>query len=100
MSENLIERYLADLGEIRGTRANVPETSFYPALERLLSDIGKTLSPKVGCVINLANRGAGQTGALSIRSLGTPRRGAGAPVRAAAIIPKSPTPLYQGSPSA
>jgi len=59
MSENLIERYLADLGEIRGTRANVPETSFYPALERLLSDIGKTLSPKVRCVINLANRGAG-----------------------------------------
>ena len=59
MTENLVERYLTDLGEIRGTRANVPETSFYPALERLLSDIGKTLSPKVRCVINLANRGAG-----------------------------------------
>jgi hypothetical protein len=59
MTENLIERYLTDLGEIRGTRANVAETSFYPALERLLSDIGKTLSPKVRCVINLANRGAG-----------------------------------------
>ncbi|MGD0781302.1 MAG: type ISP restriction/modification enzyme, partial [Candidatus Aminicenantales bacterium] len=59
MPENLIERYLTGLGEIRGTRANVPETSFYPALERLLSDIGKTLSPKVKCVINLANRGAG-----------------------------------------
>ena len=59
MTENLVERYLTDLGEIRGTRANVAETSFYPALERLLSDIGKTLSPKVRCVINLANRGAG-----------------------------------------
>jgi hypothetical protein len=59
MPENLIERYLSDIGEIRGTRANVAETSFYPALERLLSDIGKTLSPKVRCVINLANRGAG-----------------------------------------
>jgi len=59
MSENLTERYLTDMGEIRGTRANVPETSFYPALERLLSDIGKSLSPKVRCVINLANRGAG-----------------------------------------
>jgi hypothetical protein len=59
MTENLIERYLTDMGEIRGTRANVAETSFYPALERLLSDIGKTLSPKVRCVINLANRGAG-----------------------------------------
>ena len=59
MSENLIERYLTDMGEIRRTGAHVPETSFYPALERLLSDIGKTLSPKVRCVINLANRGAG-----------------------------------------
>jgi len=47
------------MGEIRRTGANVAETSFYPALERLLSDIGKTLSPKVRCVINLANRGAG-----------------------------------------
>jgi hypothetical protein len=59
MPENLIERYLADLGEIRGTRSNVPETSFYSDLERLLTDIGKSLSPKVRCVINLANRGAG-----------------------------------------
>jgi hypothetical protein len=59
MSENLIERYLTDMGEVRGTRSNVPETSFYPALERLLSDIGKSFSPKVRCVINLANRGAG-----------------------------------------
>ena len=59
MSENLIERYLTDMGEVRRTGSNVPETSFYPALERLLSDIGKTLSPKVRCVINLANRGAG-----------------------------------------
>lgn len=59
MSENLIERYLTDMGEVRGTRSNVPETSFYPALERLLSDVGKNLSPKVRCIINLANRGAG-----------------------------------------
>lgn len=59
MPENLIERYLTDMGEIRGTMSNVAETSFYPALERLLSDIGKNLSPKVRCVINLANRGAG-----------------------------------------
>src|SRR4030042_374970 len=59
MPENLIERYLAAMGEVRGTRSNVPETSFYPALERLLSDIGKNLTPKVRCVINLTNRGAG-----------------------------------------
>jgi len=59
MSENLIEQYLAHIGEIRETRSNVAETSFYPALERLLTEIGKTLTPKVRCVINLANRGAG-----------------------------------------
>jgi hypothetical protein len=59
MADNLIERYLMDMGEIHGTRANVPETSFYPVLERLLSDIGKSLTPKVRCVINPANRGAG-----------------------------------------
>ena len=59
MTESLIERYLTDMGEVRGTRSNVPETSFYPALERLFTDIGKTVSPKVRCVINLANRGAG-----------------------------------------
>ena len=59
MAENLIERYLTDVGEVRGTQSNVPETSFYPALERLLSDIGKSLSPKVRCVIGMANRGAG-----------------------------------------
>jgi hypothetical protein len=59
MPENQIERYLTDMGEVRGTRSNVAETSFYPALERLLSDIGKNLSPKVRCVINLANRGRG-----------------------------------------
>jgi hypothetical protein len=58
MHENPIERYLTDMGEVRGSRSNVAETSFYPALERLLSDIGKRLSPKVRCVINLANRGA------------------------------------------
>jgi hypothetical protein len=59
MPENPIERYLTDMGEVRGTRSNVAETSFYPALERLLSDIGKSLSPEVRCVIHLANRGAG-----------------------------------------
>lgn len=59
MHENLIERYLTDMGEVRGSRSNVAETSFYPPLERLLSDIGKNLSPKVRCVINLADRGAG-----------------------------------------
>ena len=59
MSENVIEHYLTDMAEIHATRANAPETSFYPALEKLLSNIGKGLKPKVRCIVNLANRGAG-----------------------------------------
>jgi hypothetical protein len=59
VAENLVQSYLTDIGKIRGTRANVPETSFYPALERLLIEVGKSLSHKVRCVMTLANRGAG-----------------------------------------
>lgn len=56
---NPVEVYLRDLGEIRSTGANVPETSYYGALEKLLNEIGKSLKPKVRCVLQLANRGAG-----------------------------------------
>jgi hypothetical protein len=59
MHENIVERYLTELGEIMATHAHVAETSFYPALSELLTDIGKTLSPKVRCVIHLSSRGAG-----------------------------------------
>ncbi len=37
----------------------VKETSGYPALSVLLNEVGKTLKPKVRCVINLQNQGAG-----------------------------------------
>ena len=56
---NPLEIYLKDLRDIRSTGAAVAETSFYPALSNLFNDIGKTLKPKVRCVINIANRGAG-----------------------------------------
>jgi hypothetical protein len=56
---NTLEAYLKDLRDIRSTGAAVPETSFYPALANLLDEIGKSLKPRVRCVINLANRGAG-----------------------------------------
>ena len=56
---NPLETYLKELRDIRSTGANVAETSFYPALSTLLNEIGKTLKPKVRCVINIANRGAG-----------------------------------------
>ena len=56
---NPLETYLTDLRDIRSTGAAVAETSFYPALSNLLNEIGKTLKPKVRCVMNIANRGAG-----------------------------------------
>ena len=39
--------------------ASVKETSYYPALSNLFNEIGKRLKPRVRCIINLANRGAG-----------------------------------------
>ena len=56
---NPLETYFRDLRDIRATGAAVAETSFYPVLSNLLNEIGKTLKPKVRCVINPANTGAG-----------------------------------------
>ena len=56
---NPLETYLRELRDIHSTGAAVPETSYYGRLEGLLNDVGKMLKPKVRCVINLANRGAG-----------------------------------------
>jgi hypothetical protein len=53
----LLETYLHDLAMIRGT--GVPETSGYPALSELINALGLTLRPKVRCIINPANAGAG-----------------------------------------
>ncbi len=54
-----IETYLRRMSEIRRTGSAVKETSFYGTLENLLNEIGKSLKPKVKCIINLQNRGAG-----------------------------------------
>jgi hypothetical protein len=56
---NPLEAYLAELRDVHSTGAGVAEASYYPALSNLLNEIGKSLKPKVRCVINLANRGAG-----------------------------------------
>src|SRR5947209_19054613 len=54
-----LETYLHDLHAIRATGAAVKETSFYPPLANLLNTVGQTLKPRVRCVINLKNQGAG-----------------------------------------
>lgn len=56
---NPLETYLKELSEIRSSGAAVQETSYYGPLANLLNEIGKTLKPKVRCIINLQNQGAG-----------------------------------------
>jgi N-6 DNA Methylase len=54
-----LETYLTSLREIRSSGEAVDETSYYGALESFLNDVGKSLKPRVRCVIQLKNRGAG-----------------------------------------
>jgi hypothetical protein len=54
-----LETYLRDLHDIRSTGAAVKETSYYPPLANLLNAVGQTIKPRVRCVINLRNQGAG-----------------------------------------
>jgi len=56
---NHLEIYLRELSEIRSSGAAVKETSYYTCLANLLNEIGKTLKPRVRCIINLQNQGAG-----------------------------------------
>lgn len=54
-----LESYLKSLNAIRLSGQAVPETSYYPAIAELLNELGRSLDPKVSCVINLQNTGAG-----------------------------------------
>jgi Type ISP C-terminal specificity domain/N-6 DNA Methylase len=56
---NPAEAYLTELRDIRASGAAVPETSGYGALANLLNEVGGKLRPKVRCLINLQNAGAG-----------------------------------------
>ena len=54
-----VEIYFQELAHIRSSGAAVPETAYYGALERLFNEVGKTLKPKVRCILSLQNHGAG-----------------------------------------
>jgi Type ISP C-terminal specificity domain/N-6 DNA Methylase len=54
-----LETYLTSLREIRSSGEAVDETSYYGALESFLNEVGKSLKPRVRCVLQLKNRGAG-----------------------------------------
>ena len=53
-----LEAYLSELSANRAA-GSVPETSGYGALANLLNEVGHKLKPRVRCVVNPANRGAG-----------------------------------------
>ena len=56
---NPLEAYLQELHAIRSSGGAVAEASYYAPLGKLLNEVGKSLKPKVECVIQLVNRGAG-----------------------------------------
>ncbi len=55
-----VEAYFAELGRIRATGGATGELSYHPALGTLLNAVGATLKPKVFCVGELADQGAGR----------------------------------------
>ncbi len=56
---NPLENYLQNLYLIRSSGSAVKETSYYGTLENLFNEVGKTLKPRVRCIINIKNQGAG-----------------------------------------
>ena len=51
----ILEEYLSELKAIHASGAGVAETSYYPALSNLFNAVGKTLKPKVRCLMTLKN---------------------------------------------
>lgn len=56
---NPLEAYLHEMAAIRASGQAVKETSYYGPLSNFLNEIGKTLKPKVRCIIHIKNEGAG-----------------------------------------
>ena len=54
-----VEEYLAGIRQVRASGGSTPELSYYPALSNLFNAVGASLKPKVFCVVELANQGAG-----------------------------------------
>ena len=54
-----VEDYLTDLRRIRASGGGTGERSYYPPLTNLLNAVGGVLKPKVFCISELAQQGAG-----------------------------------------
>ena len=86
-TNNLLEVFLSSVRSVHSTGGGTKETSYYTALNNLLDGAGQNLKPKVRCVMQLKNLGAGnpdgglftadqfdrQTG--EAKDLGRPSRG-------------------------
>ncbi|MDP3617961.1 MAG: hypothetical protein Q8R49_09140, partial [Rhodoferax sp.] len=83
----LLEEFLSAVRGVHGTSGGTKETSYYTAINNLLDGVGHTLKPKVRCVMQLKNLGAGNPdGGLftadqfdrktsEVKNLGAPARG-------------------------
>ena len=74
-----VETYFDDLRRIRASGGATGERSYYPPLTNLLNGVGTTLKPKVFCISELAQQGAGHPdiglyGAKQVQR-GKPREG-------------------------
>ncbi len=74
------EQYLADLRAIRNTGSATPETSFYPAVEKLFNAAGQALTPPVLFSTQLRNQGAGMPDGGFFPQPGRSRRNPGPPL--------------------
>ena len=76
---SIVEGYLGDLRRVRASGGATAERSTYAALANLFDSIGATLRPKVVCVPELADQGAGHPDfglyAAGQVQRGTPRQG-------------------------
>ena len=54
-----VEEYFVELRQVRASGGATGERSYYPALSNLLSAVGRSLKPKVFCVQEGADQGAG-----------------------------------------
>ena len=74
-----VETYFTDLGRVRASGGATGELSRYTALDNLLTAVGRTLKPKVFCIPQLAQQGAGHPdfGLYSVQQVqkGQPREG-------------------------
>ena len=75
----MVEEYLTDLRKIRASGGATSERSYYPPLVNLLNAVGGALKPKVFCISELADQGAGHpdVGLYSGKQIqkGRPREG-------------------------